>query len=206
MGWLGRFRRATPGEAVAEEKEESAPPAQERSAPGVAALFDGVREDGSHAILDLGSSREATFRVYRRFARRIRFADLLGDPPGRKDWAEALPGLPAHLGASYDLVLAWNILDLLPPRDAPLLIRRLVQITSAGARLYVTVDASGSGTLQPLRFSLLEVGQVVQWAVGPPQAAHRELLPAEVERLLMPFQVRHAFTLRLGLREYVGVR
>jgi hypothetical protein len=33
-----------------------------------------------------------------------------------------------------------------------------------------------------------------------------ELLPAEVERLVRPFSVTAAFTLRLGYREYVAER
>jgi hypothetical protein len=42
--------------------------------------------------------------------------------------------------------------------------------------------------------------------VGPPEAAQPALLPAPVERLLRPFTIMHAFTLRSGLREYVAVK
>jgi hypothetical protein len=36
--------------------------------------------------------------------------------------------------------------------------------------------------------------------------ARDPLLPAQVERLLAPFEVAHAFTLKSRLREYVVVR
>ena len=41
---------------------------------------------------------------------------------------------------------------------------------------------------------------------GAPRPARSPLLPAEVERLLAPFHVVRAFTLKGGLREYLGVR
>jgi hypothetical protein len=48
--------------------------------------------------------------------------------------------------------------------------------------------------------------RVVQQPLGDPVPAGPELLPAEVERLVRPFQVIHAFTLRPAYREYVAVR
>ncbi len=117
-----------------------------------------------------------------------------------------MQGIPPNPHQPYDLVLAWNLLDRLSPEGKRLLIERLDTLTADGARLYVAVDASGSTETRPLRFKLLGVDRVRQEVAGPPEAAQAQLLPAQVERLLAPFEVVRAFTLRVGLREYVAVK
>lgn len=207
MAWLSRLRRPSQANTpVAEEPGEPSRPSVERGAPGIAALFSDLREDGTHAVLDMGASAETKLRLYSRYARRIRFADLLSDPPRGSAWPGALEALQPHPQQLFDLVLAWNLLDRLPPAERPPLIRRLDQLTTADARIYLLVDASGEPTAPPLRFSLLELDRVSQEPVGPPTPCHAQLLPAEVERLLAPFEVVRAFTLRLGLREYVAMK
>jgi len=199
VDWLRRIRRTSSPEPTAQAPIE-------RAAPGVAALFAGLSEDGSHAVLDFGAAAETSLRLYSGFARRIRFADLLTDPPHGEAWAATLRALPPHPDQPYDIVLAWNILDRLAPEERPSLVERLTQLTTPGARLYVVVDASDEPSTQPVRFTLLDVNRVGQQAVGPPHPPQTQLLPAEVERLLDPFRVVHGFTLKLGLREYVAVR
>ena len=207
MRWPRRTRHDAPREVGAEEPEDAAgPPAVERAAPGMAAFFAELEEDGSHAVLDLGPAVEANFRLYGRFARRIRFADLLNAPLRGETWEAALGSLPASLEDPYDLVLAWDLLDRLPPTHRPHLVEALAQVTTSRARLYVLVDASGEAATQRLRFTLHGTDKVAQQAAGEPLPAWPQLLPAEVERLLRPFQVVQAFTLRLGYREYVLVR
>ena len=199
MDWLRRIRRTS-------SPEETVPAPIERAAPGIAALFAGLIEDGSHAVLDFGAASEASLRLYSGFARRIRFADLLTEPPHGEAWAEALQALPPRPNQPYDLVLVWNLLDRLTPEERPPLVERLTQLTAPGARLYLVVDASSEPNTQPIRFTLLTMDRVCQEAVGPPHPPQPQLLPAEVERLLEPFRVAHGFTLRHGLREYVAIR
>lgn len=206
MDWLRRIRRRPSEEPASREQEELAPAPVERAAPGVAALFEGLQEDGGHAILDLGSASPGNFRLYSRFARQIRFADFLVEPPEGAAWAQALRRLRPPPGQGFDLVLAWNLFDRLHSKDRVLLVERLVELTSPGARLYLVVDASGEAVTAPLRFSILDVDRVSQQMVGSPSPAGPQLLPAEVERLLGPFEVVNAFTLRMGLREYMAVK
>lgn len=157
-------------------------------------------------MLDLGPAVEGHLRVFSPFARQIRFAGLLPDPPQGPDWNAALEALPAHPSHPYDVVLAWDLLDRLRPEERPALIRRLDELTGPGARLYAAVDASEGSTIHPLRFSLVGTERLLQQAVGPPEKAPPRLLPAQVERLLLPFEVIHAFTVRMGYREYVAVK
>lgn len=178
----------------------------ERAAPGIASFFSGLREDGNHAVLDLGPAAEAHLRIYGAFAHQIRFAELVPRTPRGAALTSALQALPPNPHHPYDLVLGWNILDRLGPEERLLLVERLDALTAPGARLYIVVDASGDRLVQPLHFKLLTTDRVAQRAVGPLEPTQGQLLPAQVERLLAPFEVLHAFTLRLGLREYVAVK
>jgi hypothetical protein len=114
--------------------------------------------------------------------------------------------LPPPSGGLYDLVLAWNLLDRLTPEEHGTLMDRLTELTSPQGRLYVLVDTSEESLAPPLRFELLDRSRVAHYPAGPPTGTRPPLLPAEVERILSPFRVEHAFTLRKGLREYVAVR
>ena len=178
----------------------------ERRAPGLEAFFHGVSEDGSHAVLDLGPSVEENFRLYSRFARQIRFAGMTSDPPRGVALENALQALGPPRNRGFDLVLAWNILDLLSSEEHPLILKKLVELTDEGARLYAVVDTSSEGRSRPTRFEILDRDRIRQEPLGRPRAIPSPLLPADVERLLGPFQVFHAFTLRMGLREYIGVK
>jgi hypothetical protein len=207
VSWLSRIGRGVPREAKSEAAQgEVGLPRVERSAPGIASLFSNLDEDGSHAVLDLGPASESSFRIYSRFARRIRFAGILEAPSRGETWTAALRLLPDKVDTPFDLVLAWNLLDRVPPELRSPVVERLARITVRGARLYVLVDASGESICYPLRFTLPGLDMVSHQIIGEPYPAGSRLLPAEVKRLLEPFQVVQAFTLKDGFREYLGVR
>jgi hypothetical protein len=169
-------------------------------------LLEGSGADRSLSVLDLGSASEASFKFYTQFSRQIQFADILLDSSLAGGSSSSLDGLDLDRHPRFDLVLAWNILDRLGGDDRSVLVNRLAEITAPKARLYVLVDASGNPETYPLQFSILGPDRVSQRPVGPARPAGPELLPAEVERLLIPFRVVHAFTLRHGWREYVAVK
>lgn len=187
------------------EPEDAAPEAVEGAAPGVAALFDGAHEDGTHSVLDLGRASAASLRLYSRFARRMRFADLVGAATAPQGWKAALEALPPQPEHPYDLLLGWDILDRLGPEARAPLVERLVEVSAPGARLHVLVNASQESVAHPFRFTLLAVDRMRYETTGPPRPRHPPILPTQVERLLEPFQVVRGFTLKGGLREYVAV-
>lgn len=203
MGWLRRGDRSR--RSSDEPSDGSADEAVERSTPGVAALLDGLDEDGSHAVLDLGAAVDANLRLYGRFASRIRFADLLS-VRSRRGLTSALDEVPPQPDRPYDLVFAWDTLDRLFPPERPLLVERLVEVSAADARLHAVFRSSDAGTTAPLRFVLTDVDRMRYEPAGPPRSAGPPLLPTEVEELLSPFRVVRGFTLRGQLREYVAVR
>ena len=204
MDWLRGSGR--PASTAAAPSEPVAAPL-EGAAPGVAALVDGVSQDRSHAVLDLGPALNANLAVYSRFARWVRFADVLGD----SGWARAgvavgsLGSIPAQPEHPYDLVFAWDALDRLFPEDRLRLVEGLAGVTAPGARMHLIARADDA-LARPLRFTLVDLNRIRYEPMAGAPLPKPRLLPAELMKLLAPFRVLHAFTLRSGLREYVAMR
>jgi hypothetical protein len=121
-------------------------------------------------------------------------------------WSRALEDLPSFEDRPYDLLVLWDVLHRLAPELRPALVRRLVELSDPGARMYFVMDVTDRRATPPIRFGLTAEGRVRHEEVGPPEHAWPRLLPAEVERLVAPFEVVHAFVLKVGMREYVTVR
>ncbi len=203
MDWLRGSGRAT---STAAAPGEGAAAPMEGAAPGVAALVDGISQDRSHSVLDLGPAVNANLSIYSRFARWVRFADVLGEGGMPRSGAQgALSEIPAQPEHPYDLVFGWDALDRLYAEDRARLVERLADLTAPGARLHLITRAEDA-LAHPLRFTLVELNRIrYEPTAGPPLPRPR-LLPAEVMKVLAPFRVIHAFTLRSGLREYVALR
>lgn len=204
MGWLTRIRGEAEGETRAVEDAGDAGMASsvvERASPGLSALFGLMKAEGRHSILDLGEGNNRQMEALAPYARLIRFIGLV---PGTGDAAMAADPsvLPEHPEYPYDVVLAWGVLDRLGPETRLALIRRLTAITAPDARMYASV--SGATMVQPVRSTLLGVGRVEEEPVGPPRPTGPQLLPAQVEKLLLPWTISQAFSLRVGMREYVA--
>lgn len=205
MGWLTRIRGEAEGETRAVEDAEGAgaPSVVERASPGLSALFGLMKADGRHSILDLGEGNNRQMEALAPYARLIRFIGLV---PGTGDAAQAADPsvLPEHPQYPYDVVLAWGVLDRLGPETRQALMRRLTAITAPEARMYATVSGPEVAMVQPVRSTLLGVGRVEEEPVGEPRPTGPQLLPAQVEKLLFPWKVSQAFSLRVGMREYVA--
>jgi hypothetical protein len=172
----------------------------------LAALFGTMKAERAHSILDLGEASRRHLAVLSPYARQIRFAGLVPTPPAGDVLRVALERLPPNADHPYDIVLAWDVLDRLGPPDRKALLDRVAELTAPKARLYASVDTSGAETVQPVRWTLVSVERISQAPVGAPERAKPVLLPAQAERMLDPFKVTHAFSLRVGAREYVAAR
>jgi hypothetical protein len=203
VSWLSRIAR--PSTPAAAAPDRPVPEPIERLSPGVAALFGRMGEDGGHAVLDLGPAVGSSLRVYSGFARWVRFADLLATGTSPAACEAALRELQPNPDRPYDLVVGWDVLDRLPPAQRPSLVRRLAELTAPDAALFVVLGASDA-PMDLVRFALAGIDRVRYTSTGEGRSFHTPLLPAEVKRLLAPFQVRRAFSSQLGFREYLAVR
>lgn len=234
MDWLRRTRRPPPGPEPASTARSAGPGpggtpgapgaavtgvpgspsassshVTEGAAPGIAALLDGIPDDGSRAILDLGPATGSSFDIYSRYARRIRFADVMGDG----DWSGAVDprnGLLRTIAAPpehpHDLILAWDVLDRLFPEDRARMVEWLAAAAASAARLHAVARGSESSLAGPVRFSLAGTDRLRFEPVPGGNPPRGRILPAEMAKLLSPFRVIHAYTLKSGLREYVALR
>lgn len=178
----------------------------ERVAPGLAAFFQGVREDRSHAVLDLGPGASSSLRVYSRLARWVRFADVLTAATSASGWSEVLASLPPLPEQPYDLVIAWDMLDRLPHGNRRDLVERLAEISAAKARMYLLSASPDVAPPDILRYELVELDRMRYEHTGQPRPADTRLMPAELQRLISPFELVRGFSTQLGLREYVAER
>ena len=204
--WIERLRFRAPREVEPAEPDDAAPAPVERSSPGLGALFALLREDGRHSILDLAPASDRHLRFLGRYSRHIRFAGLVPEPPTGEGLASALAALAPNPSQPYDVVLAWDVFDRLDRSERSSLVALLAEFTAPGARLYAVVDASGAPTVQPVRSTIVDIDRVAQHPVGSPRPARPQLLPAHMEGLFSPFEITHAFMLRIGLREYVTMK
>jgi hypothetical protein len=177
---------------------------REWRSPGLAALFGGLTEDGGHCVLDLGPGSGAHLGVLRAFATQVRFADILPDGTVGETWDEALRTLPPHPFRPYDVVLAWDVLDRLEAERRAALVIRLDALTGPRARLHAVAGAEGPHPRQAVRFVLLGRDRIREEDAGVMTRPIQPLLPAQMTRVLEPFEVVSAFTLRNGSREYVA--
>jgi hypothetical protein len=200
VSWPRSSSRTLPSTAARAAPDVAA---VEGAAPGIAAIFEGVSQDRSKAVLDLGAATDQNLRVYSRFARWIHFADLFGEP-----WAnQSAVGLnQPKLDRRYDLVFGWDILDRLFPEMRSQLVQWLTDNTTPGARVHVVVRASEDAIACPLRFTIVDIGRIRYEPAGTARLPSSRLLPAEVAKVLAPLRVAHAFTLKNGLREYMAIR
>ncbi len=206
---IGDLLSPSPAEEASDEADRGP---VERSAPGVRAMFERVSEEAGHAVLDLGSASGASLRVYRRFADRVQFADLLA-VRARQGFTVALDSLPDRPERPFDLIFTWHTLDRLRPRERERLVERLAELSAPGARLHAVVGGVGGragrrdeASEVPHRFGLLDTGRIRYEHSGRREPYRERMLPADVEELLGPFSVARGFTLRSGLREYVAAR
>jgi len=177
-----------------------------QSAPGIAALLESLDPEPGGTVLDLGPATDGNLRCFGRFARRIRFADLVTTWRSSGSLDGALQILRTRPDGPYRLILAWNFLDQVAPEQRPQVVACLGEIAEPGARLHFLIDMSNEPFVRPSRFTVVDAEHVRREDTGPSQLAQPRLLPADVARLMKPFRIVHAFVLRSGMREYVAVR
>ena len=175
----------------------------ERGSAGLAALFDEVPADRSHAILDLGAAAAPSFAVYGRYARWIRFADVLTAASTAS--AEAVADLPANPRRPYDLLFGWDIFDRLPAATRHLWIARLAEVAAPGARLLIVLKSPEENSQYLHRFTVLAADRLRIDPGGELRPPPPAIAPAKVKGVIAPFHLRNAFTTRVGLREYIAI-
>ena len=173
------------------------------ASPGVTALLEGTGGRRSNlSVLDLALATDAALRVYSKIARWVRFAGIFNE---LECDTRALARLTDTPEPPYDLVLAWDLFDRVWPHERPSLSLHLARACAPNARLHMLVSVSEAEPSQPFRYTLWDEGHMRCEPLPFPRRSRPCLQPAEVERLLAPFQVARGFALRGNLREYIAI-
>ena len=209
----GLFRRSAeqPSLVPQEATPAATPSPAVHASPGFAALFTAAPSVHLARILDLGPAVGENLAFYGRFARTVRFVDMLrdeigGGPAARRNVASLLDGCLKAGDGPYDLVLAWDLLNYLEHDAGRDLIERLEGCTRVGTRLFAMISSGHTMPARPQRFTIVDAQRLAYRETGGGVCASPELAPAEVGRLLAPFRVERSVVLSHGVREYVAVR
>ena len=216
MRWPSRppgSQRATEGEAEKRAPEAVQLRGEVHPSPGLAALLAGLRPGRGRWLLDLGPAVGRNLEVYSRIASGVRFTDLLADAVDAEGSAVRSPALlPSSLERLlpldrplFDVVLAWDLLNYLDPRETSAVVERLIRVCRPGAALHAMVYTGDQMPGRPLRCVLEAADAVRVEPLSEDRLPAPDLPPAEVERRLQGFRVERSFVLRHGVREYVAV-
>ena len=176
--------------------------------PGLVARLDGERK---FRVLDLGPAHGLTVEFFSRFSCKLYIADLyrtlqsyriepVEDDRLSKIFAELLP---YDQYTRFDLVLAWDLLNYLEPREIEALSRRLARFSHAATRLLAMIAIHQEIPARPCGFKIrdsetLEYDTVTSETRSAPR--HKE---PTLRRLMPGFEVGSTCVLRNGLQEYV---
>jgi len=185
--------------------------------PGLVARLDGERK---FRVLDLGPAHGLTVEFFSRFSCKLYIADLYRtlqsyriepvddeeedeeDDRLSKIFSELLPYDPY---TRFDLVLAWDLLNYLEPREIEALSRRLGRFSHAATRLFAMIAIHQEIPARPCGFKIrdsetLEYDTVTSETRSAPR--HKE---PTLRRLMPGFEVGSTCVLRNGLQEYVFI-
>lgn len=181
-------------------------------------LWQHIREVRHPRILDCGPARQASLNVCLKRGAKVYVADLLG-PALRKDpafWSgteknpiflveaflEQLPPVPAE---PVTIVLCWQLLDLVPPKSLPELVRRLWGYLQPGGVLFCVLRepylAKGAGT----RWLLESLTVLGSGGENSDPFHYPAITNREIERLVPGGNVK-TFLTRAGHREVLGIK
>jgi hypothetical protein len=218
MRW-GVFKRASaPGneKSVSEDQLRT----RRRNSPGLEIALSCLPEDGGGRILDMGAASVANLESLMGIAHHVRVVNSLKaeDPmwlrlmersevaPDPKDLTRVATALFPDDWGTFDVVLAWDLLNYLTAEGVTALAGRLADLCQPQARLFFQVVAVGDMAALPARYRIVAPDQI---EVSPETAARRTPPGwpfAKVERLLSGFEVECSFVMRHGVQEYVAVR
>jgi len=185
--------------------------------PGLVARLDGERK---FRVLDLGPAHGLTVEFFSRFSCKLYIADLYRtlqsyriepvddeeedeeDDRLSKIFSELLPYDPY---TRFDLVLAWDLLNYLEPREIEALSRRLGRFSHAATRLFAMIAIHQEIPARPCGFKIRDSETLEYDTVTPETRSAPRYKEPTLRRLMPGFEVGSTCVLRNGLQEYVFI-
>ena len=205
MALFSRRGRKAPPPPVTEEPGDHL-----LGSPAFGQLIETLEKDPDrkYQILDLAPASGNHVAFFSRFRCRFHVGDLEDslDQWSSDDEEEPPPDpsllLPLEKGTAFDLVLLWDLLNYLDEEGIARLGEHLRGYCAKDAWLHAFIHTRATMPAQPVRFDLLEPGQMrwhpVDETITAPRYAQRVL-----ERLLPGFGDWKSRLLQNGLQEYL---
>jgi hypothetical protein len=208
------FRRQRPqGETRVEVDRAEALAPEVHASPGLEATIARLGGDNTWSVLDLGGAVGTNVEFFAGRARRLFIADIpraleagfgaegaTGNQTARR-LLQLLPSDPE----SFDLVLAWDLVNYLSRDQTRSLARAVADLCRPGAVLLALVVTAHEMPSRPVTYAIREPGHLVYRRGDTELRPGPRLTPAAVERALEGFVIEHSYVLRHGVQEFVAV-
>lgn len=205
MSWFSRSRReSAPGVAQAEAEPEV------HKSLAFTALLESMRRKGQGlSILDLGSAVGSNVEFLSQSGCKLHIGDLYasrsssveGEELGQEFFEQLFPA-----DAKLDVVLAWDLFNYLQRKEMARLGALLRRNCRPGALILSLMWIQKQIPAQPIRFRMLENGQLVYERKTGLERPGPRYAPSEISGALKGFRVDRSFLLRHGIQEYLFVR
>jgi hypothetical protein len=209
VGWLSRLRSRP---AASEPRKPAPPPGEPATVRlhslALGNLLDSLVPGGSYRFLDLGSAVGSNIEYLSRFALSVQVADLWpcvasGEP---RSWEKALEALkPDTEGAGFHAVLAWDLLNYLPPARLQELGARLAAVTRTEGRVFALAYYSREMPAEPLRFRIADRETLTYHEPHALRPAPRYPQRA-LQQAFSGFETEKGYVLKTGLQEFLFAR
>ena len=183
------------------------------ASPGLEEADRTVPGDGTCKVLNLGPSVAANVDFVSKFATYLQIVDAIDRgpaaserDPGGTDRLSSLSTLIESHRRSFNLVLAWDVINYLSVDQAERLVASLAELCLPNARFHAIFFATDTMPAIPNRYRIINDARLAYEAVTTEVRGAPELPPATVAKLLKRFQVEHSFVLQHGVHEYVARR
>lgn len=210
LPWRSRVETASIEEVP---PEPPGPQIETHSSPGLEEAVRAVPDDGARKVLDLGPSVADNVEFVSSFASYLHIVDAIDRSPsasgtegGGFGRLGTLQALVKRHRRSFDLVLAWDLLNYLSKDQAERLMRAVAELCLPNARLHAIVFATDTMPVVPNRYRIVDSARLAYEPGTTELRGVPSLPPAAVEKLLKGFRIEHSFVLQHGVREYVAAR
>jgi hypothetical protein len=183
------------------------------SSPGLEEAVRGVPDDGSCKVLDLGPSVADNVEFVSSFASYLQIIDAIDRGPSASEMEgggfgrlSTLLSLLDEHRRSFNLVLAWDVLNYLSTDQAERLLQSVAELCLPNARLHAVVFATDTMAAVPNRYRILDSTHLAYEPGTTELRGAPNLPPAAVGKLLKGFRIEHSFVLQHGVHEYVATR
>jgi hypothetical protein len=205
MSWFSRSRKETASAVVQVEGEQEV-----HRSLGLTALLEAMRRRGQGLwILDLGPAVGANVEFLSRLGCKLHIGDLYasrasageGEELGQEFFEQLFPA-----DVRLDVVLAWDLFNYLQRKELARLGTLLRRHCRPGALVFALMSIQKQIPAQPIRFRMLEDGQLVYERRTSLERPGPRYAPSEISSRLKGFRIDRSFLLRHGIQEYLLTR